>query len=50
MRFPPGVSTDSGWNWTPSAGSSRWRTAITMPSKEADSSSESGSSGAATNE
>ena len=29
---PSGVSTDSGWNWTPSIGSSRWRTAITSPS------------------
>ena len=26
------VSTDSGWNWTPSTGSSRCRTAITSPS------------------
>ena len=26
------VSTDSGWNWTPSTGSSRWRTPITSPS------------------
>ena len=24
---PCSVSTDSGWNWTPSAGSSRWRSA-----------------------
>ena len=29
---PTGVSTDSGWNWTPSTASSRWRTAITSPS------------------
>src|SRR5262249_48698053 len=29
---PTGVRTDSGWNWTPSTGSSRWRTAITSPS------------------
>src|SRR6266568_715937 len=29
---PVGVSTDSGWNWTPSTGSSRCRTAITSPS------------------
>ena len=29
---PTGVSTDSGWNCTPSIGSSRWRTAITSPS------------------
>ena len=32
MSRPCGVSTDSGWNWTPSTGSSRWRTAITSPS------------------
>src|SRR5205085_6652026 len=31
---PTGVSTDSGWNWTPSSGSSRWRTAITSPSTQ----------------
>src|SRR5581483_3421607 len=29
---PSGVSTDSGWNCTPTTGSSRWRTAITSPS------------------
>jgi hypothetical protein len=29
---PSGVSTDSGWNWMPSTGRSRWRTAITSPS------------------
>src|SRR5439155_19023071 len=29
---PTGVSTDSGWNWTPSTLSSRCRTAITSPS------------------
>ena len=29
---PSGVSTDSGWNWTPTARSSRCRTAITSPS------------------
>ena len=29
---PVGVSTDSGWNCTPSTRSSRWRTAITSPS------------------
>ena len=29
---PCGVSTDSGWNWMPSIGSSRWRMAITSPS------------------
>ena len=32
MSRPIGVSTDSGWNCTPSTGSSRWRTAITSPS------------------
>jgi hypothetical protein len=32
MSRPCGVSTDSGWNCTPSSGSSRWRTAITSPS------------------
>ena len=29
---PIGVSTDSGWNWTPCTGSSRWRTAMISPS------------------
>ena len=29
---PSGVSTDSGWNCTPSTRSVRWRTAITSPS------------------
>ena len=29
---PCGVSTDSGWNWTPCVGCSRWRTPITSPS------------------
>ena len=29
---PSGVKTLSGWNWTPSIGSSRWRTPITSPS------------------
>ena len=45
MSLPCGVSTDSGWNWTPSAGSSRCLTPITTPSYEALSSSSSGSSG-----
>ncbi len=31
---PCSVSTDSGWNCTPSAGSSRWRTAITTLAAE----------------
>src|SRR5262249_4251847 len=30
--LPSGVSTDSGWNCTPSIGSSRWRTPMTSPS------------------
>ena len=25
MRFPSGVSTDSGWNWMPRMSYSRWR-------------------------
>ena len=29
---PSGVSTDSGWNWTPSIGYSRCLTPITSPS------------------
>ena len=29
---PRGVSTDSGWNWTPCTERSRWRTPITSPS------------------
>ena len=45
-----GVSTDSGWNWTPSAGRSRWRTAITTPPPRAVTVSASGSSGSATSE
>src|SRR6266511_2182411 len=39
---PCGVSTDSGWNCTPSTGSSRWRTAITSSSPRADTSRHSG--------
>ena len=35
MPLPSGVSTDSGWNWTPSAGSSRWRTPIRCRRSEA---------------
>ena len=50
MSLPCGVSTDSGWNWTPSAGSSRWRTPITTSPYVALSSSSSGSSGSATSE
>src|SRR5262249_663241 len=46
--LPTGVRTDSGWNCTPSIGSSRWRTAITSPSAAvAETSSESGSEVAA---
>ena len=29
---PSGVSTDSGWNWTPSMGRVRWRRPMTTPS------------------
>ena len=29
---PSGVSTDSGWNWMPTTGKARWRTAMTSPS------------------
>ena len=43
--LPSGVSTDSGWNWTPTAGSSRWRTPITTSSKAAVRSSSAGSCG-----
>ena len=40
---PSGVSTDSGWNWMPTTGCSRCRTAITSPSSVvAHTSSESG--------
>ena len=40
---PSGVSTLSGWNCTPSIGSSRWRTPITSPSAvRAETSSSSG--------
>ena len=40
---PSGVSTDSGWNWMPSTGCSRCRTAMTSPSSVvAHTSSESG--------
>ena len=42
--WPCSVRTDSGWNWTPSAGSSRWRSAISTPPPRADSSRQSGSS------
>ena len=49
--LPIGVSTDSGWNCTPSAGSSRWRTPMTTSSWVALTSSESGiASGSATSE
>ena len=42
--LPSGVSTDSGWNWTPCAGSSRWRIAISTPPPCAVASSSSGRS------
>ena len=31
MSLPRSVRTDSGWNWTPSTGSSRWRMPIRTP-------------------
>ena len=31
IRWPPSVSTDSGWNCTPSTASSRWRSAMITP-------------------
>jgi len=30
--WPPSVRIDSGWNWTPTTGSSRWRRPMTTPS------------------
>ena len=42
MALPDSVSTDSGWNCTPSAGSSRWRIAITTPPPRAETSNASG--------
>ena len=48
--LPSSVSTDSGWNWTPSAGSSRWRNPISTPPPRADSSRQSGRSGSTTSE
>ncbi len=42
--LPSSVSTDSGWNCTPSAGSSRWRSAISTPSPSAEASKQAGSS------
>src|SRR6185295_12298825 len=48
--LPCGVSTDSGWNWTPSAGSSLWRTPMTTSPAVALNSSASGRSGSATSE
>ena len=35
IRWPPWVSTDSGWNCTPSIGNVRWRIAITTPDSRA---------------
>src|SRR5262245_19184785 len=47
ISHPSGVSTDSGWNCTPSTGKSRWRTAMTSPSSAvADTSSTLGVSSA----
>ena len=48
--LPCSVSTDSGWNCTPSAGSSRWRTPITTSPATAERSRQSGSSGSTTSE
>jgi len=48
--LPLGVRTDSGWNWTPSAGSSRCRTAITTSPDHAERSRQSGSAGSTTSE
>ncbi len=48
--FPASVRTDSGWNWTPSAGSSRWRMPITTPPPSAVRSKQSGRSGSTTSE
>src|SRR5581483_7288407 len=43
MSWPAGVRMDSGWNCTPSTGSSRWRTPMITPlSLHADTSSASG--------
>ena len=50
IRLPDGVRMDSGWNWTPSAGSVRWRMPITVPPEWALSSKSSGSSGSTTRE
>src|SRR5205085_9047502 len=50
MSLPLGVSTDSGWNWTPSAGRLLCRTPITTLPSVAVSSSSAGSSGSATSE
>ena len=44
------VSTDSGWNCTPSAGSSRWRMPISTPPPRAVSTRQSGSSSSTTSE
>ena len=40
--LPSSVSTDSGWNWTPSAGSSRWRIPMITPPPWAETSNTSG--------
>ncbi len=48
--IPSSVSTDSGWNWTPSAGSSRWRMPISTPSPRALTSRQSGRSSATISE
>ena len=48
--LPCSVSTDSGWNCTPSAGSSRWRSPITTSPANAERSRQSGRSGSTTSE
>ena len=50
MAIPSSVRTDSGWNCTPSAGSSRWRMAITVSPEVAERSRAAGRSGSTTSE
>ena len=46
--LPCGVSTDSGWNWTPSIGSSEWRSPMITSPARADTWSVSGRSSEST--
>jgi hypothetical protein len=48
--LPSSVRTDSGWNWTPSAGRSRWRRPMITPPPLADTSKQSGTSSSTTSE